>query len=166
MFVHAYQAYLFNRILSERIRRNLPLNAPLIGDIVLPIDKNKLPNHDVWIEVNDTNIDKIKKAVIEQNAFVSGLVFGSETKFASEEQGEIERDVIENAGLKPNDFIIPKIPEISSGGIRRELVAPLKANDVVLDVSNGTLKLKFQLSKGCYATSLLREFMKTDVMAY
>ncbi|MFA5772717.1 MAG: tRNA pseudouridine(13) synthase TruD [Thermoplasmata archaeon] len=166
MFVHAYQAYLFNKILSERIRRQLPLNEPQIGDVILPIDKNKLPNHDVWIDVNDTNIDKIKKAVAEQKAFVSGLVFGSETKFANNEQGEIERKIIEKEGLKPNDFIIPKIPEISSSGIRRELLAQLKVSDISLEVSDKTLRLKFQLLKGCYATSLLREFMKADVMSY
>lgn len=166
MFVHAYQAYLFNKILSERISKTLPLNEPLIGDLILPIDKNKLPNHDVWIEVNDTNIGKIKKAVAEQNAFISGLVFGSETLFAKGEQGEIEKKIIESEDVRPNDFIIPKIPEISSRGIRRELLAPLKVDDVVLEISDKKLGLKFQLPRGCYATSLLREFMKTGVMAY
>ncbi len=34
MFVHAYQSYLFNRILSERMRRGLPLDEPVEGDVV------------------------------------------------------------------------------------------------------------------------------------
>jgi len=34
MFVHAYQSYLYNLILSERLARGLPLDRPVEGDIV------------------------------------------------------------------------------------------------------------------------------------
>ena len=37
MFVYAYQSYLFNGILSERIRKKIPLNEAIVGEIVLPI---------------------------------------------------------------------------------------------------------------------------------
>ena len=40
MFVYAYQSYLFNKILSERIKKNLPLNKAVVGDIILPIRKD------------------------------------------------------------------------------------------------------------------------------
>jgi len=36
MFVHAYQSFLFNRMLSERVRRGIPLDRPVEGDVVLP----------------------------------------------------------------------------------------------------------------------------------
>src|SRR5947208_578105 len=38
MFVPGYQSFLFNRILSERIRRGLPIQEPVAGDVVLPAD--------------------------------------------------------------------------------------------------------------------------------
>ena len=164
MFVHAYQSFLFNKILSERIKRDLPLNEPLIGDIVLPIDKNGLPNHNVWIAVNEKNIEKIKRKTKEKKAFISGLLYGSESRFAENEQGEIERRVINEENLKPQDFIIPKIREISSKGTRRELLAPL--NTLALEIGDDQVRLKFKLTKGCYATCLLREFMKTEMRNY
>lgn len=164
MFVHAYQSFLFNKILSERIRRNLPLNEPLIGDIILPIDKYGLPNHNVWIDVNGQNIAKIKRMMKEKKAFVSGLLYGSETRFAENEQGEIERKIVNEENLKPQDFIIPRIREISSKGIRREILAPLTSLDH--EIGDDWMRLRFKLTKGCYATSLLREFMKTEMRNY
>jgi len=81
--------------------------------------------------------------------------------------GEIERDVIENEKINPQDFIVPEIPYISSYGSRRPILAPLKdivwkLEDDKLHVGKLALNLKFDLQKGTYATSLLREFMRSN----
>lgn len=164
MFVHAYQAYLFNKILSRRLMNDLPINEPIIGDLILPIDKNRLPNHDVWIPVTMDNLSKIRTKVKEGKAFVSGLIFGSNSEFAKGMQGEIEQDIIRAEEITPKNFIIPKIPEISSKGNRRELLAPLKKLDY--KSSRNSVVFEFQLPKGCYATCLLREFMKSNMQNY
>lgn len=164
MFTHAYQGYIFNKILSERIRRQLPLNEPILGDLVLPVDKYNLPCQGEWIKVEEQNIEKIKKRVRDGKAFVSAILFGSEVDLADGEQGEIEHKVIEDEGLERDDFIIPQLPKLSSKGMRRELLAPLK--DLEYEFILNNLRLRFTLLKGCYATSLLREFMKTDVLNY
>src|SRR3989442_13803942 len=44
MFVHGYQSYLFNQILSERMRRGIPIHEPVAGDLVLPADRRGLPH--------------------------------------------------------------------------------------------------------------------------
>ena len=164
MFVHAYQSYLFNRILSIRIEKGLLTSQPLIGDIVLPVDNNGLPDHKKWIDVTKDNIEKIGKRIREGKAFISGLVPGAEVRLAGGEQGDIEKIVIEEAGVEPKDFIIPKMRALSSKGIRRELISPLK--DFTYEIENEGVRMCFELMKGCYATSLLREFMKTDVLSY
>jgi tRNA pseudouridine13 synthase len=165
MFIHAYQSYLFNKILSERIRKGLPLNETLIGDIVLPVDKNNLPDQKNLIMVEKSNQEKINKRIKENKAFVSGIVFGAETRFAEGEQGEIERKVVDEEGVKREDFIIPKMPELTSKGVRRNLLAPLRKLDY--DIKDSTVTLNFELLKGSYATCLLREFMKsTGIMDY
>lgn len=180
MLVHAYQSYLFNRILSERIRRKLPLNECLIGDIVLPIDVNGLPQHEKGFLVNEDNFNKVSEKVRQGKAFISGIIFGSESEFAKGEMGEIEQKIIEEEKVKREDFIIPKIQEISSSGTRRELFVYLnelncevfeenvrnKVGEEFKNISDVAVKLKFSLPKGCYATSLLREFMKTRVIDY
>jgi len=164
MFVHAYQSYLFNKMLSQRIRRGLPLNKPLIGDVILPADRNGIPDHDIHIRVTEENIDLVERQMAERKAFVSGMLFGSESEFAEGEAGAIEKEIVETEDISREDFIVPAIPECSSKGSRRELLGRFK--DLSIRVDGDSLVLSFSLDKGCYATSLLREFMKADVMAY
>jgi tRNA pseudouridine13 synthase len=164
MFVHAYQSYMFNRILSERLRRGMPLDRPLVGDVVLPADKNGLPDHDKYVPVTEQNLDLVQKHVRERKAFVSGVLFGQDSVFSTGEMGEIERSVVESEGLKLQDFKVPEIPECNSRGSRRELLAHYK--DLELKVGESELDVSFTLGKGCYATVLLRELMKSGMLDY
>ncbi len=95
MFVHAYQSYLFNLILSERIRRGIPLDRPIVGDVVLPADRTGYADHDKPVPVTKFNLDLVEKSVRERKAYLSGVLFGSESKYAEGEMGEIERKVVE-----------------------------------------------------------------------
>lgn len=158
MFVHAYQSFLFNRILSERMRRGLPIHEPVVGDLVLPADRDGLPDRDRAIEVTCDNLDKVVARCRERKAWVSAILFGSRPQFAGGEPGEIEREVIAAESLRPEDFIIPDIPRISSKGTRREILAPVE--DLDARVSDAALHLSVQLTRGAYATSLVREFTK------
>jgi len=158
MFVHGYQSYLFNRILSERMRRGLPIHEPLEGDLVIPLDKRALPDTDRPLAVESTNAEKMRRQVREGKAFVSGLLFGSEVPLAGGLGGDLEREVVAAEGLRPEDFVIPTIPRLSSRGTRRALVASVRG--LRWSVAEGAATLEFELPKGAYATSLLREFMK------
>ncbi len=160
MFVHGYQSYLFNRMLSERIRRGLSMNTPLEGDILMPLDLNGLPDEKRFIEVTSANLEKAGVQVANRLAVVTGVLFGSESVFADGLMGAIERSVIRAEGLKPEDFMIPKIPRLSSRGTRRGIVVPTPRLEV--SVSGRNLRMKFELPRGCYATAMLREFMKVD----
>jgi len=165
MFVYAYQSYLFNRTLSERIKRNLPLNKAIVGDAVLPIRKGIIDENAIFI--TEKNIEKANKQILKGNALLSGLLFGSDSVFSKGEMGEIERKIINDEGVDLRDFIIPEIPYISSSGSRRPLLSYVnnlrfKLNNDTFNNDKLALTLKFELKKGCYATSLLREFMKSD----
>lgn len=164
MFVHAYQSFLFNRILSTRIERKMPLNEPVEGDIILPLNKYGLPNQRRHIKVNSTNISLASCKVREGKGFVSGLLFGAESAFADGQMGEIERKIVEAEKLIPSNFIVPEVITASSKGIRRELLAPVR--DFRWRISDTSTFFTFELNKGCYATSLLREYMKAELIAY
>lgn len=165
MFIYAYQSYLFNRILSERIKQKLPLNKAVAGDIVLPIRRGILDQE--GINVKESNIDKVNFQVSKGKAVISGVLFGSDSIFSEGDMGKIEQRVINSEKIDYRDFIIPDIPYISSSGSRRSLLGFVK-NFYVKPFNKDSnknhqcLMLKFELQKGCYATTLLREFMKTD----
>ena len=92
MFVHAYQSLIFNRVLSERIRRGIPLDRAILGDLVLPIDRQGLPDHDHSVLVTKSNQDMVDKQLRNGRACVSGTLFGSESKLTEGEMGEMERE--------------------------------------------------------------------------
>ncbi len=164
MFVHAYQSYIFNEILSLRMDRGLPLNMPVEGDVVIPLDSNRNPQHENPILATGKNLDLVARQVRAGRAFVTGALFGSDTFMPEGEPGEIEMKVIEEHDLKPEDFVIPGLPRCSSKGGRRELLCPVK--DIGTSFSDEGYTLTFSLPKGNYATCLMREFMKSEMRDY
>ena len=163
MFVYAYQSYLFNKIICERIKRRIPLSQAVVGDIILPVKNGVIEERE--IPVSDRNIDKVNLQLSKQKAVVSGILFGSDSVFCDGEMGEIEHKIIEAEKINHRDFIIPEIPFISSSGSRRPTLGFVKDFDYKLfndETTGKALTLNFELLKGCYATSFLREFMKTD----
>ena len=83
MFVYAYQSYLFNKILSERIKRKLPVNRAIVGDVVLPIRKNVIDQDGILVK--DSNIDKVNIQISKKKAVASGVLFGSDSVFSEGE---------------------------------------------------------------------------------
>jgi len=164
MFVHAFQSCLFNRALSRRIKAGLPLDEPVEGDVVIPADVLGRPDHDAAIKVESHNLERVRRKVREGKAFVSGVLFGSETSFSPGPMGEIERAVVEEAKVESKDFFIPELPEVSSKGTRRELL--IRPGDRQIAFEEDAAVFRFSLPRGCYATSLLREYMKGEVLDY
>jgi tRNA pseudouridine13 synthase len=165
MFVNAYQSYLFNKILSERLRRKIPIHQAVVGDLVSPLRKNLLS--DELIPVTSMNIDKVNIQLSKKKAVVTGLLIGSDSQVANDEIGDIEHSVIAAEKIDHRDFIIPEIPFLSSSGTRRAFLSFLPSLSWTLDADKNndtkkSLTMKFELQKGCYATSLLREIIKSD----
>ncbi|KAA0004174.1 MAG: tRNA pseudouridine(13) synthase TruD [Thermoplasmata archaeon] len=159
IFVHAYQSYLFNKILSMRIKRGLPINEAIIGDIVI---KDVSANEGTY--VNEKNERRVNKEMKKGKCFVSGAIIGYATNLAEGEMGEIESKVMEEEGVEAAKFKMPYMPWLASPGMRRSLFVPLK--NMKWKIDGNSVFLQFFLPKGCYATSLLREFMKADIYSY
>lgn len=158
MFVHGYQSYLYNRMLSERMRRGLPIHEPVAGDLVLPSNREGLPNRERAIPVTCDNLEKVTQRCRDGKAWVSTILFGSAAEFAGGEPGQIEKQIVGSEGLRPEDFILPDLPRLSSKGTRREILAPILRLET--EVVEDTLRVGVELTRGAYATCLLREFMK------
>ena len=170
LFVHAYQAYLFNLVLSRRMNQNLPFDEALVGDVVCFRDRFGLADlhKDRMEKVTEDKIEAINRLIKRGRAFVTVPAFGYETEFAEGVEGEIEREVLKDEDMELNDFYIEKIPEISSKGIRRPVLVPVnvelsneEVSDDDMNSGQNKVKLKFFLPKGSYATVVLREYMKS-----
>lgn len=164
MFVHAYQSYIFNKILSLRFKKGLPICEATIGDIVCFKNEVGFPDVRKTQKVKPENLDGINRLIKLKRAFVTAPVIGYEVELSSGEQGEIERKVLQEVGVEPEDFKIPFFPEFASKGLRREIAIPTEINYTVEEdeIFSGQkkAKLNFNLPKGSYATIVLREFMK------
>jgi len=164
IFIHAYQSFLFNKILSKRIMEGIPINKAIEGDIVLPCDNGIIVQSRKGIMVNENNKEKINNQIGKGKCFPTGAIVGYDTPFAEKRMGEIEREVMEKEGISQKNFIISSLPSLSSPGMRRIIIAPLKRINWVIE--DNEINLSFFLRKGCYATCLLREFMKADIYSY
>lgn len=139
LFIQAYQSYLFNRFLSQRIKHELPLKKA---------EKNEYK----------TALRGTEYAALPLIGFKQGTSEGL--------QGDIERTILEEETVTPDKFKIPTMPRISSPGGLRTALMPITEFDMekpVDDEANRGMKkvnLSFALRKGSYATIVLREFMK------
>jgi len=153
MFTNAAQSYVFNRVLSERLRRGLPFGTPVAGDVVCFADGDGLPDPGRTQVVAAEQVGTIRRHCERGRAFVTAPLVGTDTEFGSGAPHEIVREVLDDLGLERGDFDRPG--EFGSEGTRR---AVLLRTD--LDVAVDPLTLRFSLPKGSYATVLAREFLK------
>ena len=167
LFVHGYQSYLFNRFLSERIRRGIPLNEPQIGDYTLRLDEHGLPTEE-RDQATATNIQTIDAAVKEGKICVAAPLIGPDQLPSKGVQGEIEQIILEAENVAPEAFKLSFMPEATAEGRVRALLNPawnLVLEEIAEDKENEgkqMMKLGFSLNRGSYATVVLREFMKSQ----
>ncbi|MCD6461204.1 MAG: tRNA pseudouridine(13) synthase TruD, partial [Thermoplasmata archaeon] len=169
LFVHSFEAYLFNRILSERMGRELPLSSPVEGDLLIPSVAQYKGGRRRFIPVSGRNISRAEEMVGKGKAWVSCLVPGVDGVFAEGEQGEIEHRILEEENVCPEDFFVREMPRLTSRGTRRP--AHMTVDDMIFlpikDPLGEGLEFTFSLPPGSYATTVLREFMKkNDPLSY
>lgn len=155
LFVHAAQSYLFNQMLSLRLKRGLPFDTPVVGDVVCFVDEHGLPDSDRRQSVTESRVDTIARHCERGRAFVTAPLVGTETELSGGEQGEIERQVLNEMDLTPDAFDLPG--EFDSTGTQRPILLQTE-----LSIEYDPLTFSFFLPNGSYATVLMREYLKTD----
>jgi tRNA pseudouridine13 synthase len=157
LFIHAYQSYLFNRLLSRRLLDGFSLSEPLEGDVVCFTDGHGMPDTSKLEAVTKKNLPDVRFLIKRGRAFVTLPLIGKDTAFDGGRTGEEERRVLEEEGVRVEDFSVSAMPDLASAGLRREVLLYVKPE---IKTGEGMARLKFFLPKGCYATTVLREFMK------
>ena len=166
LFPQAYQAYLFNKILSRRIIQGLPINGAEVGDYVIEVEPSGLPNPQKCHIVSQETKDEVNKAIKSGRMLLALPLAGFRQALSQGVQGEIERTILKEEGVSLENFKIKKIPELSlKGGLRPALtvIKEFSLREISRDENaKGKKKVvvSFMLYRGSYATVLLREIMK------
>lgn len=131
LFIHAYQAKLFNEELKKR-------------------NMYKAMKNEFYCGANELGFPSLKKTkgsekkTREGRAFVVGNIIGSETKL-----NKTEEKILKKEKIKKEDFNLKSMPELSSKGGVRALTMLVKINK-----TDG--KIQFSLPPGSYATTVLK----------
>jgi tRNA pseudouridine13 synthase len=166
LFPQAYQSYLFNKFLSGRITRGLPLARAEVGDYVVNVERSGLPMLTMHKIASAETLTEINKKIEAGKMRLAIPLFGFKQRTSLGAQGEIEKQIIEEESITQENFKISAMPEITARGELRTALTPLNnfsLNEISEDSANPSkhkAKVSFTLCRGSYATILLRELMK------
>ena len=151
MFVHAYQSYLFNDAVSRRTE--MGINRYIEGDIIIDPEERI---------IRDRTPEEYQELIDNFEANPTVPLYGTKVPFAGGEVGEMEKSVLESYNLEKSDFEVPKMPRLGSHGLRRSL--RFQVWDASAKACDEGVLAEFSINKGSYATAVLREIMKKDVV--
>ena len=166
LFVQAYQSYLFNRFLSQRILSGLPLNGVVAGDFVVNVERSSLPMVHTGKIVDETKLADVNDQIQAGKIRLALPIVGFGQRLSMGEVGEMQQRVLDKEGVEPQNFRVDVLPEVRCRGELRAAVAPVRnfSFDMVCpDEENPgaqKVQLQFLLLRSSYATVLLREVMK------
>lgn len=135
LYVQAYQSYIFNLTLSTAISEGYNIRGPTSGDVCFDVH-GKLGKYDEY-----------------SNQMLAiptvGYAYYKKTRFHP-----ILSDIMSREGITPKDFYIKQMQELSlEGGFRQ---ATISCKDYAIHDE----QVSFTLSRGSFATMILREIIK------
>ena len=166
MFVQAYQSYLFNRLLSQKLSMN-PSKGGEVGDYVAELDSHGLPSKAAKLIVQEDEM-KINEDLRDGKKCLVLPVFGYKTEIPDSADGDVEREILSEEDVQLDDFYLPELKEFSSQGAFRPVIASIndfnvsRISEDSLNPDRVAVELEFSLRRGEYATILLREIMKPE----
>lgn len=138
--IGSYQSYLCNLYIKKRVDEGL-FSKILIGDIAKKHDTEGL----FLVE----NLEEESKRFDNKEISFTAPLYGRDMKQAEKESKDLEDSIIENIDTN----------KLGSGNRR---LGRLLIEDIKISESEEGFWLEFSLTKGAFATIVLREIMKND----
>jgi tRNA pseudouridine13 synthase len=159
LFVQAHQSYLFNRFLSERLKRGIPLNEAVVGDFVVGVERSGLPLTTVSKVVTADILDALNAQIKAGKQRVALPIVGARGKLSGGVMGEIEGGILRAEGIGDESGWLNEISRVGGKGGLRTAATPVR-DFKIQGIAENSAKVSFMLLRGCYATVLLREIIK------
>lgn len=154
LYFSAFQSYLFNTVLDERMSSaGGDPGRILAGDVACRHDNGA----NFAVEDPEVEQERLQKFEISP----TGPMFGAKMLIPEGYAGELESSVLDRHGLRREDFHhLQQVWRMK--GLRRSLRVPVTGLSRYMDEDG--MVLEFFLPKGSYATTLLRELMKNETV--
>jgi tRNA pseudouridine13 synthase len=151
-YVSAFQAWLFNRLLAERLSG---LDSLMPGDLAF--------SHRTGLCFLVTSPAAVQARAASFELSPTGPIVGFAMSTPEDEAGAIEQRVLTEAACVSPD--LPRSGPLRCVGGRRPLRFPLEgvSLDSGTDDAGAYLELRFALPPGCYASAVLREICKDQL---
>lgn len=146
LLLASVQSYLCNRYLSRRIGEG-HYSSLLLGDVAKKVDTGGL------FEVQDVEAENPRYAA--QEISFTAPIYGPDMWAATGPAGQLEADVLAEQG-----FTVEQMGRARLAGTRR--MGRLRLTDLTIEPGDSELVVRFSLPKGAFATTLLREVMKSE----
>lgn len=147
--ISAYQSYLCNRYLARRLESGA-FGHLLAGDVAKKYATGGM------FDVQDVEAEQ-PRYTAHEISFTAPL-YGPKMWAAKEAAGELEAEILRQEGVTLDDFA-----RLHVEGTRR--MGRLLVQDLQVTGNDDGLVLRFELRKGAFATTVLREVMKTGAAA-
>lgn len=156
-FVSSLQSAIFNRVLDERIEQGT-LQKMMEGDLAFKHDSRSVFKVTAEELVGDVLADRLARFEISP----SGPLWGAGMTRTADAVGDAELRALEAAGITFQSLVETSYDQ---KGARRALRVPIENTSVDggVDEEGSYIRLAFDLSRGSYATVLLREIMQTEL---
>jgi tRNA pseudouridine13 synthase len=167
LLISSFQSFIFNKMLSIRIRKGLSLFKPISGDVICILDDfngNITPVKYIYGGLYDKYLEKALK--LNRAAIVIPII-GKLTHLDDFPlMNSIFREMANKENISVNIFKSESVDENEfKGSIRAITVKPRDLKMLELTEDNlykkrKKIKIEFSLQKGSYATMLIREIIK------
>jgi tRNA pseudouridine13 synthase len=159
LFVHSYQSYLFNRLISNRKRNGLSMSMPQPGDFLIQLNTTH-SGRDSWVFASSRSIDEKIELVSSGQYGLAAPLPGYSTKTPPSSQTDLLNDLLEEEDITLRDFRNHQNRDLDSpGGLH---LVSIQLPSLSAECVDKGLLLRFNLRKGSYATVVMRELMKNN----
>jgi tRNA pseudouridine13 synthase len=155
--VHAFQSYMFNRMLSKRAKVGLSFNRPEVGDFLIKLDEAH-SGRDSWLFVTDSSLEERERQVESGDFGLAGIVPGYSSRLPPSRQTDILIQILKDEDVQLQEFRNSKMKSLDApGGLH---LTSILLTDIESSAKDEGISVQFSLRKGSYATVVMREIMK------
>jgi len=137
LFIHSYQSYIWNKVLSRYIQ-----------DFGNDLSTINVANEILYISKDENFIKEVEKEILPAIGYDLNLGLLDE-KFR-----KIYEEILREEGLSLEDLYFRDKPSLTLKSIKRKVIS--KVSDFEYEIGDSIIKVKFRLEKGSFATMFIK----------